>query len=358
MMEPIVMARAPGHISLGSGHPTTNRYGSVNRQSIITVAVNYYAYAIISPSHTDGVHIIYAGHGAHPCLLEGDKAWEDELAVPKAVAHLFGIRDGMTIFLSAQAPLGVGLGLSGSLTASLIKALAFSCGLDLEPREVAELACHVRAETVRTEDDSLDQYTAICGGFNSIESAEKVVRIEPLNIPLGTLRSLERQIMLFLIKPSGQLPDTGEHRKTGRFRNSPAVRQGETSQTTSRRIRSSLEGGDLAMLWTLLDQSWLQQGHLYDGSERNLLVQSYKTARESGALCGRCIPANGGGSLVLFCPEEHQQSVTDSLALLGLQRWPIALAEDGVQVMEAVSRPKLASVREPVNLSSYLQHPR
>lgn len=42
--------------------------------------------------------------------------------------------------------MGIGLGLAGSLAVSMIKALAFSCGLDLGPREVAELACSVGAE--------------------------------------------------------------------------------------------------------------------------------------------------------------------------------------------------------------------
>ena len=63
------------------------------------------------------------------------------LSLPKAIVCHSNVRDGLTVFLASQLPPGSGLGLSGSVAVSMIKALAFCCGLDLGPNEVAELAC-------------------------------------------------------------------------------------------------------------------------------------------------------------------------------------------------------------------------
>jgi hypothetical protein len=39
---------------------------------------------------------------------------------------------------------------------------------------------------------------------------------------------------------------------------------------------------------------------------------------------------------MLYCPEDRQAAVTEALAALGLQRWPLTLDDQGVQVMGAL----------------------
>jgi hypothetical protein len=38
---------------------------------------------------------------------------------------------------------------------------------------------------------------------------------------------------------------------------------------------------------------------------------------------------------MLYCPPEHQQAVTHVLAKEGLHPWPVALEQEGVQIMQA-----------------------
>ncbi|MHB1319186.1 MAG: GHMP family kinase ATP-binding protein, partial [Anaerolineae bacterium] len=130
-MEPIVIARAPGHISFGWGSSLPGADASPDERLTISAAINYYAYTIVSPSQDNDVRITVAGSQTLPWYIPEDFPWGTELALPKAILRLFGTRGGLNIFLSTQAPLGIGLGLSGSLAVSMIKALAFTCGLDL-----------------------------------------------------------------------------------------------------------------------------------------------------------------------------------------------------------------------------------
>jgi hypothetical protein len=49
--------------------------------------------------------------------------------------------------------------------------------------------------------------------------------------------------------------------------------------------------------------------------------------------------------MMLYCPQEQQEAVTDALTALGLQRRSFELDTDGVQVMEASPRPPAAAFR-------------
>ena len=82
---------------------------------------------------------------------------------------------------------------------------------------------------------------------------------------------------------------------------------------------------------------WMAQHGAVETSEDRIAVECYQVARDNGALGGQLIGPHGRG-LLLLCPEAYQQRVTDSLTAFGLQRRPLALEEQGVQVLEAVPR--------------------
>jgi D-glycero-alpha-D-manno-heptose-7-phosphate kinase len=51
-------------------------------------------------------------------------------------------------------------------------------------------------------------------------------------------------------------------------------------------------------------------------------MNMYETARKAGAVGGKISGAGGGGFLLLYCPQERQESVRDALS--GLQELPFA----------------------------------
>ena len=339
-MEPIVIARAPGHLVLGCDQSFTYEHNAEQNQSVVVATVNYYAYAIVSSNRVDCLQIILAGQQTLPWRLPDDeRAWGERLILPNAIAELFGIHEGLTVFLSTQAPHGVGLGLSSSLTISMIKALAFSCGLDLGPLAVADLACHVRTETLGLSDDSFGQYAVACGGLNHIDVDGKRLRVRPVEVAPEVRSSLEKQLMLFTTQDTPSSPvraalsGEAEH-SVG----SASTDRYETSGRVNRHIRFALEEGDLPAFAGLLHQAWLYQAQALGDSGNDLLSRSYEAARACGAMGGQRVKAYNRDTLLLFCPEQHQPSVTDSLTALGLKQWPIALEDDGVQVMEVTPR--------------------
>jgi len=339
-MEPIVIARAPGHLSLGWDEPSGMAGVVPGALPAICATINTYAYTIVSPCRTNDVCINVAGCHTLPWYVPQDATWGSELALPRAILRLFGTREGLSIFLSTQAPVGIGLGLAGSLAVSMIKALAFSCGLDLSPQEVAELACSVGAEAESLRSSGPCRFAAACGGLSWVEASDDRIKADPIRMTPEARRSLERHLMLF-----GQpyAPDPIDRERSG-AEEAPAPVATETLaaiRNETRRARTAIERGDWADLGDSLERGWLERCRLEGVGADDPLSQSLAAAKANGAYGGKGTVSRG--LLLLLCPEQQQAAVTEAMSARGLQRLPLMLETGGVQVMEAVPYTKLLS---------------
>jgi D-glycero-alpha-D-manno-heptose-7-phosphate kinase len=343
----VLIARAPVRISFGGGGTDLPAYYRRRGGLVVSTTIRTFVYTILAPNGPHGVQIISADYRTlcqRPTCE--DLIWNGDLRLPKAITYYFNLCDGVTIFLASQVPPGTGLGSSGSVAVSMIKALAFWCGLDLGPEQVAELACYIEIDRMGMPVGKQDQYAAAFGGLNCIKFSRDGVVVEPLRVPPMTREALERGMMLFF---------TGTSRQSSTILRSQQRASQEGDRDTLRRldaikelgleIRAALEGCELEAFGALLHQSWMEKRQLTEGITNSFLDQCYQAAREHGALGGKVTGAGGGGFLMLYCPEDLQEGVTEALTALGLQRWPLALDDQGVQVMEALpgSRQQVSS---------------
>jgi D-glycero-alpha-D-manno-heptose-7-phosphate kinase len=337
-MEKIVITRAPVRISLGGGGTDLpsyyERYGGLT----ISATISYYVYTILSPSPVRGIQVIYADHRlAAQDSGYKDLIWYGDLSLPKAITHHFNIRDGLSVFLASQVPPTAGLGVSGSVTVSMIKALAFCCGLDLGPREVAELACYIELEKMGMPVGKQDPYAAAFGGLNRIVLSREGVTVEPLHILPQARDELNQRLMLFYLGVSHQSSSIlYRQREANQSGDRAMIGRLKAIKEMSREMSAALEKGDLDAFGRCLHRTWMEKRDLVEGITNPSLDRYYQAARENGALGGTMTGAGGGGFLLLYCPTERQKGVQDALAALGAQRWPFALEDEGVQVMQVV----------------------
>jgi D-glycero-alpha-D-manno-heptose-7-phosphate kinase len=334
----VLITRAPVRISFGGGGTDLPAYYERRGGLVVSAAISYYVYTILTPGWSDGVQIISADYRAlcQRPICE-DLIWNDDLSLPKAITYYFNLCEGLSVFLASQVPPGTGLGSSGSVAVSMIKALAFWCGLDLGPRQVAELACYIEIEKMAMPVGKQDQYAAAFGGLNCIKFCRDGVSVEPLRVPPGTREALESRLMLFFTGTSRQSSTILRRQKqASQQRDQDTIRKLDAIKELGLEIRAALEHGDLEAFGALLHQSWMEKRQLTEGITNPFLDQCYRAAQEHGALGGKVTGAGGGGFLMLYCPEERQEAVTEALTELGLQRWPFTLDGKGVQVMEAV----------------------
>ncbi len=334
-----VIARAPVRISFGGGGTDLPAYYERHGGLVVSTTIGYHVYTILSPGPSDEIQIISADHrpASQPAVCE-DLIWNRDLRLPKAITNYFNVRDGVTIFLAPQVPPGTGLGSSGSVAVSMIKALAFWCGLDLGSAEVGELACYIEIDKMGMPVGKQDQYAAAFGGLNCITFSRDGVNVEPLHISAPTREALENGLMLFFTGTSSQSSTILRHQQEASQKGDrETIRRLDAIKALAREIQTALQRGDIASFGELLHRSWLEKRQLVEGITNPFLDQCYRTARQHGATGGTVTGAGGGGFLMLYCPEEQQGAVTEALAEAGLQRWPFALERGGVQVMRATS---------------------
>jgi D-glycero-alpha-D-manno-heptose-7-phosphate kinase len=244
----------------------------------------------------------------------------------------------------------------------MIKALAFCCGLDLGPREIAELACYIELEKMGMPVGKQDQYAAAFGGLNCISFDKSGVVVEPLKVSSETRKGLESGIMLFFSSPSQQSAAILQRQhQANRQRDQATLHRLQTIKQLSQEMRTALEQAELETFGRLLHRSWLEKRALVEGITNPSLDRFYEVARANGAIGGKVTGAGGGGFLMLYCPEERQAAVTEALAELGLRKWPFTLEDEGVRIMqvipwsrEPISTPPVWSQPEMMQRSSFV----
>ena len=97
--------------------------------------------------------------------------------------------------------------------------------------------------------------------------------------------------------------------------------------------RHALEAGDLDSFGELMHRSWMQKRSLAPDISNNTINQIYDLAQSKGAVGGKITGAGGGGFLMLYCHEEHQDAVTEALEWVDLRRMGFAFDTQGAQVM-------------------------
>ena len=328
----MLIARAPVRLRLGGGESTLSNGNQHGDEILVSAAISYYVYTILSPRPSGRVQITSADCRSfcqHPTCV--DMMWN----LPQAVTSYFNVREGVGVFLASQVPPGNCLGASRSVAISLVKALAFWCGLDIGPHQTAELASSIEVDEVGLPLGRQDYYAVALGGLNVVRSSNGTAEVEPLILPDGSLEALEAGLMLFHTQAApDSLPILGWQKRAD---------DGNGHQHRAENIRDlgyetieALEAGHLDTFGDLLHRSWLERRQLM-GIAGSSLDLCYRAAREEGALGGDVIPAGCGSFLMLYCPPERQNAVREALAPKGLRAWPLKLEPEGVRVMQAVS---------------------
>ena len=100
-----------------------------------------------------------------------------------------------------------------------------------------------------------------------------------------------------------------------------------------------LRAGDLTGFGRLLRESWQAKKRLARGITNSRLDEVYDVALAHGAVGGKVAGAGGGGFLLLYCEEQHQDAVTTALEGRGLMRADFHFERGGaVVLMDALPR--------------------
>lgn len=331
----MLIARAPLRISLGGGGTDLAAYYERYGGLVVSTSINKYFYAIASLSEMNTLQIISADYRS---IWSSDYAeglfWDGDLALPKAVAHHFGLRRGVNLFLACEVAPGTGLGSSSSVAVALIKAISTLCDKPMSREALAELACAVEIDMLKMPIGKQDQYAAAFGGLNVLHFRSDGVTVEPLATPPGALERLERHLMLFFTGVSRHSTSILQEQQAASAQNqTDVIGSLHAMKELAGRVIDALSAGDIESVGGLLHESWERKRRLAKGVTTPLIDAAYADARQHGALGGKITGAGGGGYLMLACPPERQEDVTAALRQRGLVRMHFRFDSQGAVVL-------------------------
>ena len=108
----------------------------------------------------------------------------------------FKIKDPLYISTAADIPAKSGLGSSSAFTVGLLNALYAYTGQKVSSGKLAEVACHIEIEIMKSPIGKQDQYAAAFGGLNKFDFTNSGVQTQSLETAIDT-KKLFDNIQLF-----------------------------------------------------------------------------------------------------------------------------------------------------------------
>jgi D-glycero-alpha-D-manno-heptose-7-phosphate kinase len=333
----MLIVRSPVRISFGGGGTDLPPYYEAFGGAVLSTSINKYFYTILK-KRTDGkIQIISSD-------LRLTETWHDiarmqlkdsGLEIPLAAIKEFGCQVSADLFLASEIQAGTGLGSSASVCVGVLKNLATYLGLEMSKYELAERAYHIARNVLGKPVGKQDEYASAFGGLNHITfERDGSTLVEPLSLRQNLVREFQSNLMLFYMGASHNswrlLHEQEESTKKGR---GAAINALHEIHSLTKCMRSALEEGNFRSFGAMLHEGWMAKKKISPFISNPAIDQAYEVALENGALGGKITGAGGGGFLLLFCEEEHQNPVRSALAERGIHEMGFELEFEGAHVL-------------------------
>ena len=333
----MLIVRSPVRISFGGGGTDLPAYYEKFGGAVLSASINKYFYTILQKRRDGKIQIISSD-------LRVVENWRDisrmdvkrsALEIPLAVIKELGCDFSVDLFLASEIIAGSGLGSSASVCVGVLKTLANYLDLSLSKYELAERSFHIARNILGKPVGKQDEYAAAFGGLNFITfRPDGSTDVEPVLLRADHLREFESNLMLFF---TGAAHNSWELLQQQEQSTKSGVRSTVDSLREIRELADHLRGallkGDLPTFGALLHEGWEAKKKISSHISNPLIDQAYALARQNGALGGKITGAGGGGFLLLFSEERHQEKVRDAMAQLGLREVAFGLDFQGAHVV-------------------------
>lgn len=309
----MIISRTPFRISLFGGGSDYPDWYRMHGGTVLATTIDKYCYIscrYLPPFFDHRYRIVYSR------IENVTEIAEISHPAVKAVLGFMHCDRGLEIHHDGDLPARSGLGSSSSFTVGLVNALMALDGKYISKEDLAARCIHIEQNVIGESVGSQDQISAAFGGFNRIGfRKDDSFVVDPVILPRRRQQELEDSLMLFFTGFSRIAADIAKS-KIANFKN----RQGELTRMTQMVDEAiailQSEDVELEKLGKLLDESWNYKKSLSDRVSTREIDDIYDAARSAGATGGKILGAGGGGFMLLFVPQQFQDSVKERLKTL------------------------------------------
>lgn len=349
----MIITRTPFRITLGGGGTDLPSYYSKHGGFIFGMGLDKYMYIMIGrPIVDEKIRL----HYSRSEVVDHVSELRHELA--REALRLRGIERGIEVSSMADLPAGTGLGSSSSYLVGLLAGLHRYQGGELSAARLAEEACHIELEVLGKGIGKQDQYMAAFGGLTVLEIApDGEVAVRRVELPEGVVGAFVENTHLYytgvqrdaeeVLRPQNEALGGAQGRagvESARAANGePPVGAQEKARVVEDslhrikelgyRILEAVEAGDLDGWGRLLHEHWVHKKKMSERITLSSVDRIYEEVRaEYGVLGGKIAGAGGGGFLMLYAPDRHEE-LERYMASRGMRRLRYGVAYRGAEVV-------------------------
>ena len=333
--EVFARARSPVRISFSGGGTDLTHYFVDNGGAVLNATIAMYAHATLR-RRSDSRIKIYS-HDFR-CTVEAENLAAlgsgGELALIKSVIRLIKPTYGFDLDVSADFPVGSGLGGSAVVSSAIIGCFNEFRSDQWDRHEIAEMAFQAERLMLNIPGGWQDQYATVFGGFNHMEFSSEQNTIVPLRLDPNIIAELEESLLLCY---TGFNHDSGEvHRdQKAQHQSSDAVAAAARQKEMTREIRHHLLRGQLLDCGRLIDEAWHAKRRLSSKISSTELDAIYDHAKANGAVGGKLLGAGGGGYFIFFVRPFERYPLITALEGKGLRCSRITFEENGLRTWKS-----------------------
>ena len=295
----MIITRAPFRIPLGGGGTDLPSYYKKFGGKLISVAIDKYIVTTVNRPVTDSlIRLKYSKSETvkvisqikHPLIRE--------------TLNLTGIKNGIEISFIADIPAGTGMGSSGTFLVSMLKGVHAFRKNEVKIKDIAEQACEIEINRLKSPVGKQDQYLAAFGGITQLVINKKgFVTVEQPIIPSSIIEDLDSSLLLFFtgIRRSSSEVLTLQNNST-KSGDKKVIESLHVIKQIGEEIAKSLKKGDINSFGKLMNTHWEYKQQLSGKISNGKINRWYQKGIDAGALGGKLIGAGGGGFLLFCCP--------------------------------------------------------
>ena len=307
----MIISRTPLRISFVGGGSDLPSYYQRSKGAVLSTSINKYIYISLHPYFN-----------VSKSLLKYSKTEEiddlEDISNPliRLSALYSGIGKGFEFTSSADVPSGTGLGSSSSFTVGALNVFHTYQSKLINERQLAEMACKIEINDLKSPIGKQDQYAASFGGLNIFEFGKngEVTKI-PVQISEDNIKHLERNLLCFYI---GGSRSANEILKEQSERMSQETYFSIQSKMVSLvyDMKDILETSNLDDFGLILDKNWKLKKQLSSGISSSYIDDLYKIGLSAGASGGKLLGAGGTGFMLFYCVPSKQENLISNLSKL------------------------------------------
>lgn len=334
--EVFARARSPVRISFsGGGTDLTHYFVDNDGGAVINATIAMYAHATLRRRHDKSIRI-YSHDFKQTVEAENLAALgsDGDLALIKSVVRLIKPPYGFDLEVSADFPVGSGLGGSAVVSSAIIGCFNEFRSDQWDRHEIAEMAFQAERLMLNIPGGWQDQYATVFGGFNHMEFFSDQNTIVPLRLEPNIIAELEESLVLCY---TGLTRDGGAvHREQKtQHRSDDAVAAAARQKEVTREIRRHLLRGRLLDCGRLIDEAWHAKRRLSSAISSSNLDSIYELAKANGAIGGKLLGAGGGGYFMFFVRPFERYPLITALQEKGLHCSRVAFEANGLRTWKS-----------------------